>query len=307
MMYASLDSFKSTGELASANLLDKWMISRVNFLIDDVTKSLDSYDISVATRSLADFMEDLSNWYIRRSRKRFWKSEDDGDKLAAYETLYYSLTTYIKLLAPFMPFVTEEIYQGLVASVDPVAPKSIHLTEWPKYEPGLIDQKIEDQMEVIRKIVEAGLATRNENGIKVRQPLTRLTVKSNVGDLPKDLEDIILEEVNVKEIKFLKSADFSVDLDIKITKELKAEGIARDFVRFIQDGRKKAGFNIEDRITTIWHSEDDEVAGSIRSQANYIAKETLSTNFSQGEASGEYVETVKLDGEKVAFGISRLE
>ncbi|MBW6431909.1 class I tRNA ligase family protein, partial [Patescibacteria group bacterium] len=305
MMYASLDGFTPTGKLDSENLLDKWMISKVNNLILDTTKALDEYDISVAARGLEEFVDELSNWYIRRSRKRFWKSEDDGDKKAAYETLYYALSRYLKLLAPFMPFITEEIYKGLVVSIDPKAPESIHLSDWPKADEGAIDVKLSEKMATTRRIVEAGLSARNEAGIKVRQPLATLSVESNITKLPKDLENIILEEVNVKKVELKKSSDFSARLDTKITEELKSEGIARDFVRFIQDGRKKADFNVEDRIITAWDSADKDITIAINSQKEYIARETLSVEFKNLKPEGEYTETVRLDGKEIIFGISR--
>ncbi|MDD3480609.1 MAG: isoleucine--tRNA ligase [Patescibacteria group bacterium] len=305
MMYASLDGFKPKGKLDSKNLLDKWMLSRVSSLTKEVTDALDSYDISLAARHLSDFVDELSNWYIRRSRKRFWKSEDDADKNNAYETLYYTLEAYIRLLAPYMPFATEEMYQGLVLSQDKKAPLSIHLAKWPKVGEKMIDKKLEQEMETARKIVEAGLAERNEKGIKVRQPLSSLSVKSSVATLPKDLKDIILEEVNVKKLKLTKSSEFGASLDIRITKELKAEGMARDFVRAIQDARKKAGFQVEDRIETYWSTDNKEVGEAIKAQAEYIARETLSTELNEGKGKSEYDEKIKISDEEVWFGVSR--
>lgn len=306
VMYASLDKFMPSGELKVDNLLDKWLVSVTNRLIKEVTRDMENYDISSAAKKITDYIDELSNWYIRRSRKRFWKSEDDADKNSAYETLYFALTTYIKLLAPFMPFISDSIYQGLVSSVDKKAPISVHLADWPKSDHGAEDVKLERQMSETRRIVEAGLSARNEAGIKVRQPLSALTVKSSLTSLPKDIESIVLEEVNVKQIVFSKSSEFSVTLDKKITKELKAEGIARDFVRFIQDGRKKAGFNVEDRISTIWESEDALIKEAIKSQSSYIAKETLSTEFNQGKASGEHIEEAVVEGRAIKFGIKRI-
>ena len=336
MMYAALDGFKPSGKLNSDNLLDKWLISLTNLLVRDVTESFEKYDLALVGRLMTEYIDELSNWYIRRSRKRFWKSENDTDKNAAYETLYYSLVTYIKLLAPFMPFLTEEIYRDLVLGVDAKAPESIHLSDWPKADVKAIDSKLGEQMSLTRKIVEAGLAARNGAGIKVRQPLAELSVTAPIDKLPQDLENIVLEEVNIKVLKLKKGSgaaksekrkeksvgqenstemdgavspnQISVILDTKITPELKVEGLARDFVRFIQDGRKKADFNVEDRIKTSWNVKDAgavEVADAILAQSEYIAKETLSTEFSQGEAKGEYTETVKLNGQEVTFTISR--
>lgn len=305
--YASLDNWNpdEDGDFAESkrSLLDRWMISRRNTLVEKVTEALEAYDISKAARELNDFIGDLSNWYIRRSRKRFWKSEDDLDKKYAYHTLYKSLTVYCSLLAPFMPFVTEEIYQNLKGWRKGKA-ESVHLNNWPKLDKGMISKELEDQMGVLREAVEAGLSSRNELGIKVRQPLAKLELSAPIK-LPEELLAIASEEVNVKKVELKEGKDLSAKLDTKITPELKAEGIARDFVRFIQDGRKKAGFNVEDRIATTWSTDSKEIAAAIESQSQYIAKETLSVKFEQEGNEGEYTQTVKLDGQEVHFSISR--
>jgi len=308
--YASLDNFTPNGKLNPKNVLDKWVISKTNELTKNITDSMEAYDLSTSCRYLLEFMDELSNWYIRRSRKRFWKSENDGDKNAAYETLYFVLTTYIKLLAPFMPFVTEEIYRNLVA-VDKKAPASVHLADWPKYDEKAIDGGIENEMDIVRRIVEIGLALRNESGIKVRQPLASINVATVTGKLHRDLEKIILEEVNVKNLQLTKGSGLKGSgiivkgLDIKITPELKSEGIARDMIRYLQDTRKKAGFNVEDRINTKWEASDQRVAGAMKKFSDYIAKETLSMEFSEGKTESTYSETIKLDGKEVWFGITR--
>jgi isoleucyl-tRNA synthetase len=306
MMYASLDNFKPAGKLDSKNILDKWMVSKTNRLVADVTIALETYDLATAGRALIEFMDELSNWYIRRSRKRFWKSENDKDKNAAYETLHWTLLTYTKLLAPFMPFITEEIYQGLTGKTD-----SVHLASWPEANKKAISAKTEKLMELARKVVEMGLAERNQKGIKVRQPLAKLTVTSPIKSMPTDLKNIIAEEVNIKTLMLLQGRGLKVKLDTKITPDLKAEGIARDLVRSIQEARKKAGFNVEDRIETFWDTNDSEIARAIETQAKYIAKETLSIVFSpRAESRGaktEYSETVKLNGKEVTVGISRVK
>jgi isoleucyl-tRNA synthetase len=298
--YAALDGFNPTGNLDSSNILDKWLLSVTNRLIDEVTKALEGYDIAKGAKLLWEYIDQLSNWYIRRSRKRFWKSENDTDKNAAYETLYFALDAYNKLLAPFMPFVTDEIYQGLNGTKE-----SVHLDEWPVADPKAISDELEEQMAKTRQVIELGLSKRNEEGIKVRQPLNELTVSV---DLPDDLLYIAAEEVNVKEVTVKeKKGMLSVELDTKITQELKNEGIARDFVRSLQEGRKKAGFNVEDRIVTAWETTDMEVAAAIKSQSDYVAKETLSVEFTEGKKEAEYEDTVKLNGGEVWFGISRRE
>lgn len=298
MTYASLDGFVPRGETTSGNILDRWLLSKTNGLVVEVTKELEKYELSKAAGHLWEFVDELSNWYIRRSRKRFWKSENDADKNQAYETLYYSLNTYIKLLAPFMPFITEEINSGLNPEGE-----SIHLAEWPTAEKKAIDKKVEAEMDAVRKVVELGLSERNEKGIKVRQPLASITVKSPEV-LSDDAKKIVAEEVNVKEV-LAKKGEVSAKLDTVITPELRDEGIARDFVRSIQEARKKAGFNVEDRIITGWETVDADVASAIKSQEDYIARETLSETFGEGVPKSQYKETVKINGQEVKLGISK--
>jgi len=308
--YASLDKFTPKNDLSSSNVLDRWILSKTNRLIKDVTAAMEEYNLSASCRHLLEFMDELSNWYIRRSRKRFWKSENDSDKNAAYETLYFVLTTYIKLLAPFMPFVTEDLYQNLVVSIDKRALESIHLTDWPKANEKAINEKLEEQMNKTRQIIEMGLAQRSKDGIKVRQPLRKLEYGGE--KLSEEQEGIISEEVNIKEVKNIKHTEedegivTSVLLDTGIDPELKAEGIARDFVRSIQSGRKKAGFNVEDRIKTNWESQDKEIIKAIKKHSDYIAKETLSAEIFEGKGKAQYFGTIRLDGKEVWFGITKV-
>jgi len=301
-MYAALDNFKPTGKLEPAGQLDKWLLSITNELTLEVTKALDGYDLSLAVRFLTEYVDELSNWYIRRSRKRFWKSENDTDKVSAYETLYFALVTYTKLIAPFMPFLAEEIYQGLVVSVDKDAPESVHLADWPLADKKFIDKGLDEAMSRTREIVNVGLSLRAAAGIKVRQPLASVFYKGEI--LGEDFEQIIAEEVNVKKVENNNKIG-EIGLDTSITPELAAEGIARDFIRSVQDGRKKAGFNIEDRIETAWFTEDAELSAALTKHQDYIAKETLSTNIAHVQGKYEYSEDIKLAGKSAWFGISR--
>jgi isoleucyl-tRNA synthetase len=299
-MYASLDDFKPTGILDVSSQLDKWLLSITNKLILETTKALDRYELSSAVRLLTEYVDELSNWYIRRSRKRFWKSENDTDKTSAYETLYFALVTYTKLIAPFMPFIAEEVYQGLVSSVDKKAPESIHLTDWPMADKKLIDGDLDDAMARTRDIVNTGLSLRAAAGIKVRQPLA--TISYGGDKLGEGFEQTIAEEVNVKKVNNLLG---EVNLDTTITPELAAEGIARDFIRFVQDGRKKANFNIEDRIETSWSTKNEKISKALDFHKKYIAKETLSTTIRNNKSDCEYSEEIKLASEPVWFGITR--
>lgn len=301
-MYAALDNFQPTGNLQTSGQLDLWLLSITNKLIVKVTKALDRYDLSLAARLLTDYVDELSNWYIRRSRKRFWKSENDTDKASAYETLYFALNSYIKLLAPFMPFVAEKIYQGLVLNVDERAPESIHLSSWPTAERKFIDKELEENMARTRDIVNAGLSLRAAAGIKVRQPLSKISYSGPVLD--DEYLQIIAEEVNVKNVENDPKLG-EITLDTEISEELAAEGVARDFVRFVQDARKKADFNIEDRIATAWQTEDKQVSNALIAHQEYIMKETLSVEVGHEKAESDYSENIKLAGAPVWFGISR--
>lgn len=294
-----------------ANPLDRWVISELNKLIIDVTNGMESYKINEATRPIIRFMDNLTNWYIRRSRKRFWKSENDGDKLEAYNTLHHVLVELSKVIAPFMPFLAESLYQGLTGQ------ESVHLTTFPERNKSFIMQDLNHDMDITQKIITLGLAWRANHKIRVRQPLQSITIGEKLE--PYYL-DIIKEELNVKEViilddashiakkvcrpngrligpKFGKDVKFIIseakagnftelddgkvqvgkfilegeefeiafeagdsDYDIEagmgmviamdetITPELELEGYARDIVRHIQEARKEAGYEVDDRI-----------------------------------------------------------
>ncbi|MEJ5250233.1 MAG: class I tRNA ligase family protein, partial [Caldilinea sp.] len=172
--YANLDGFDPRTPpvpLAERDAMDRWILSELHDLVREVTEGYDTYDVPRATRPIESFVESLSNWYVRRSRRRFWKSESDSDKLAAYQTLYECLVTVAKLLAPSMPFLSEAMYRNLVVTADPTAPESVHLARWPVYDPTRIDEKLMGDMRLAQRLVSLGHAARNSAGIKVRQPL----------------------------------------------------------------------------------------------------------------------------------------
>ncbi len=299
--YANVDNYVPSRKHAnSENILDKWILSRKNKLVESVTKHLERYNIYKATQEIEQFIDDLSNWYVRRSRRRFWKSENDTDKTAAYDTLYEVLVGYTKVLAPFMPFVTETVYQNLAGG------GSVHLSEWPKFEKGTIDEKIETAMQSARSIVEAGLADRNENGIKVRQPLMSLSYGGTKLDAA--LEQIIAEEVNVKEVTFNAKLKTTIALNTEITEELKVEGLAREIVRKVQAMRKKAGFNVEDRIHLYWSTADKAIQSVFEKENGYIAKETLAEKVTVGDIEkAEYSEKARIEGAEIELGVQKIK
>jgi len=183
------------------------VLARLNQIVPLVTDALENSDALSATEALGGFLDDLTNWYIRRSRRRFWKSEHDSDKNEAYATLYHVLVKFARLLAPLTPFVTEAIYQNLVRSVYPQAYESVHHTAWPVYDPAVIDQELLDGMELARQVASLGLAARNSAGLKVRQPLARaLAYAGGQRSLRDELVEIITDELNVKQFALVEQA-----------------------------------------------------------------------------------------------------
>jgi isoleucyl-tRNA synthetase len=361
--YANIDGFDPTKyQLPTADRsdLDRWILSELQETIREVTNGLDQYDSVEPTAAIQAFLEDLSNWYLRRSRERIWKSELDNDKVAAYLTLYECLTTLITLLAPFTPFVTEELYQNLVCSVKQNAPISVHLCDWPQVNAALIDEQLTRETRLVMRVVGLGRSAREKAQIKVRQPLNALYVR-----VPSQLEeealsrlsDQVLEELNIKRLELMsddsamlaytlkphvkvlgpkhgplvqkilaafKALDahatneaakqlveggtlnlaieggqieltteevevvatarpgfvtaeergYIVTLETTITPQLREEGLVRDLTHYVQDMRKKAGFNIEDHIGLALYA-DKELAAILIDNGEEIQSETL--------------------------------
>ena len=206
--YANIDQVDPRRQRAAAiPEMDRWLLSELNALVQKVTDELDRYDPTDAARALDGFVDDLSNWYVRRSRRRFWRnaSESDSDKQSAYFTLYTALVTLTKLLAPFTPFVAEELWQNLVRSIDPEAPESVHLAEWPKSDPSLIDARLNEETQLVKRVCSLGRAARAKAQIKVRQPVAEvaLSVRGNAAAEQEALrrnETLVLEELNAKRL-----------------------------------------------------------------------------------------------------------
>ncbi|MDP2838405.1 MAG: isoleucine--tRNA ligase [Candidatus Moranbacteria bacterium] len=307
--YAVIDNWAPQENIKpSENLLDRWIVSELQVLIQEVDGTLDRYDVYSATQKIESFIDNLSNWYIRRSRKRFWKSEDDTDKEQAYQTLYTVLVTLSKLMAPFTPFLAEEMYKNLTGE------QSVHLADYPVADAKLIDEKLMKNMSLLRELVTIGLQKRTEKKIKVRQPLQSLILGDEYEDLytkellvhGNDYVQIISEELNVKGFKLVRGPESEkVTLDWEITPELKLEGEMREVVRAIQEGRKKAGFKVEDRITVGYSGKEKVFQNEDLKQI--IEKEVLATEVRPGMLpDAEYTETVKLDDEEFTFTLKRV-
>ena len=313
--YANIDHFTpgSAGGTLQPSELDRWIISELNQLMLDVDGGLEAYNPTEAGRKIEGFVDELSNWYVRRSRRRFWKSESDAYKLAAYTTLYECLVTLSKLLAPFTPFLAEELYQNLVCSVFPDAPESVHLTDFPIADETKIDKQLMADIQLAMKVSSLGRADRSEKGIKVRQPLPNVTLtvpSSSEKEVLERLGDQIREELNVKHFTVAIDAGLglSAKMDINLTPELKAEGIAREIVRYIQTMRRAAGFDIADHIVTCYQG-DDYIKGVMtdKTLAEYIKQETLSQKLIDGvPEEGAFTERQKISGYEVLLGVKRL-
>ncbi|MFA4930989.1 MAG: isoleucine--tRNA ligase [Patescibacteria group bacterium] len=304
VMYANIDNFTPSDNWRSDNLLDRWIMSELNILTKEVNERLEAYELNKATRLFPKFVDNLSNWYVRRSRRRFWKSESDTDKQSAYQTLYVVLVQLTKLMAPFTPFMTETIFMNLTNKEK----GSVHLQDYPLVNEKLIDEKLSADMAFVRQAVEMGLSARAKAGIKVRQPLNKMVIKSVAKIEDEQLFDLIKDEVNVKEIELVilevmdNDADMDVELDINITDELKIEGMARDIVRHIQQARKEAGFNVDDRIVILYETQVEEIKQAFVAHAEYIAHEVLAERMVT-EDDEEYEFTKEADVEKMPLVI----
>ena len=300
-MYAEVDGFDSEQAMAVSefvNPLDIWLVSRVHQVRNQITEGMEAYNIPAALSSVLEFIDDMSNWFVRRSRRRFWKSEDDQDKLEAYSALYYVLIYLAKIMAPFTPFLAEELYQKMTGAgvMNSEIPESVHLLDWP--EAGVIDEAVLTQMAKTREIITAGLAermkkTESEAQIKVRQPLAKLVY---AGEKLDDFyEQIIMEEVNVKSVEHGEA----LVLDKTLTPELLEEGKIRELIRFVQSARKKAGLNVDDRIRLMVSMEVPEAYREM------LMNEVLAEEL-VNEGNFAYDEIVKVQGENVAISLERI-
>ena len=311
-MYAEVDGWEFNGDISDplhdlTNPLDIWIVSRLHQLITEVERGLNNYNLQDATKPILPFLDDASNWYVRRSRRRFWKSEDDGDKNDAYRTLHYVLVRLSYMLAPFTPFLAEELYHNLTGDNE-----SIHLKDW--LPAGEIDNSMLRDMNALRTAVNDGLSKRASEGIKVRQPLASVKLVNTISqDTPAEvaqfLIDIAKDELNVKSVEIVtdsesESAQPSVVYDLTITPELKREGLMREIVRHVQSARKQAGLQIDDRIVLSISSDDSEISQAIDAFADVIKSETLAVELnSVADESEKY--DVKIEGKLVEISLKK--
>ena len=301
-MYAEIDGWEPAKKLArpkSTNVLDMWMVARLDETVLEMTEAADTYELAQALRPLRLLVDDLSNWYVRRSRRRFWKSEDDSDKQQAYVTLHYVLCTMAQLLAPWSPFVADKLWRGLTEGMD--EPVSVHLSDWPKA--GKPDVELLAKMAATRSVVTEGLSLRAEAKIKVRQPLATLTYSTD-DSVGAELEQIIADEVNVKTVTWGNAArEGDVTLDTNITDELKAEGLMREVVRQVQSARKASGLEVNDRIELRLVTETKDLAAAIEAHKDVIMNETLAVALASDGVVDEV--PVRVNGHDLYIGITK--
>ncbi len=295
-MYAEVDGWEYKKDQLEApaqleNPLDKWIISRMYQLRNEITENMHGYNIPAALAGVLPFIDDLSNWFVRRSRRRFWKSESTKDKNEAYATLHYVLSYTALILAPFVPFLAEELWQNMMGG------ESVHLQNWP--EAGEIDESALKDMADCRAIITEGLALRmardDEFGqIKVRQPLAKLVYGGE--KLDEFYENIIAEEVNVKNVEH---GEKTV-LDKELTPALKDEGFVRELIRFVQSARKKAGLNVDDRIVLSVSADIPEA------YCEMLTNEVLATKLDK-DSNYSYDEIVKVEGQNLTISLEKAE
>ena len=311
-MYAEVDGWEFNGDVSDplhdlTNPLDIWIVSRLHQLITEVERGLNNYNLQDATKPILPFLDDASNWYVRRSRRRFWKSEDDGDKNDAYRTLHYVLVRLSYMLAPFTPFLAEELYHNLTGDNE-----SIHLKDW--LPAGEIDNSMLRDMNALRTAVNDGLSKRASEGIKVRQPLASVKLINTISqDTPAEvaqfLIDIAKDELNVKSVEIVtdsesESAQPSVVYDLTITPELKREGLMREIIRHVQSARKQAGLQIDDRIILSISSDDSEISQAVDAFADVIKSETLAVELNSAADESEKYDA-KIEGKLVEISLKK--
>lgn len=270
--YASVSNWQCELDRGEKNVLDKWVLARLTEVVLEVNKSMEKFDAATASRTIEDFVvNDLSTWYVRRSRNRVGLNAEQADRNLVLGVIYGNLVTLSKLLAPFMPFISEEIYRNLTED------ESVHLTAYPQGDKSLLDVQLIKDMKVVRTIVEQGHAKRKEAELKLRQPLASVTYYSSSDKLSNDLEKIIADELNVKQVEYKKGLQLKVELDTNLTPLLKEEGEARDLIRQIQQLRKESGLTLKDRIVIL-------AVSWPKSFEQLILTATAADSISKGEA-----------------------
>ncbi len=347
--YANIDKFDPSQKPADwkpENELDRWVLSELNELVAEVDQCMENYDPTNAGRRIQEFVDRLSNWYVRRSRRRFWRSEEgDADKLSGYYTLHTCLVTVAKLMAPLAPFVSEELYRNLVCSFDANAPDSVHLADFPVADETMVDGDLMEATRLAMRISSMGRAARAKSGLKVRQPLASAAIKTRTESehaFVLQVRPQILDELNIKDIEVLADesslvreaeeqaggdsstssgaatvtvghytasleAGYMVAMNGEITPDLAEEGLAREIVHRIQGLRRSADFEVTDHIQT-WYDGPEELSGVMSGAfSGYIREETLSDLLEAGPPpEGSNSESAKIEGQEITLAVRRV-
>lgn len=304
-MYADDKLPSAKRQALNKNILDKWILARLEQLKTAVSKRMDKYELDRAVRPLVDFVDDLSTWYIRRSRDRF--KNEEQDKQSAISTTNFVLGEFSKIIAPFLPFISEAIYKSLQSARHKASNVSVHLENWPAVNKKLIDKNLLDSMADIRKIASLALEARAKAGIKVRQPLQQLRIKNlGLGIKDDELLGVLKDEVNVKEIIFDPKTKDELELDIKITPELKTEGQLRELVRIIQDLRKSAGYTPKHKIN-LWLEAPREIEFAVNKYFKEFKEKIGAENaeFKRTEKFDAEIET-RINSSNIWIGVKRI-
>jgi isoleucyl-tRNA synthetase len=308
VLYANLDCIKpnslALNQVSNLQAIDHWILARLKEAIKAVTAEYEAYDFSKATALIEKFVDDLSNVWVRANRNRFWNTSTEGAAvdLGAYATLTHCLLSLCKLCAPFNPMISEEIYQNLKASS---ACKSVHLEDWPTIE-DLSPEEVEllQEMNAALEVINVGRALRQEFGIKIRQPLAKIVISS--GFKVQRFAPFIMSELNIKQIEVAES-EVKVSLDTQLTSELKAEGMAREFIHTVQGLRKNSGFDVSDRIKLYINFKGAEtIAQMLREQRSYIMEEVLALTWSEDDPQESPKKALKLEGNTIEVAVEKL-
>ncbi len=296
-LYGGIRPAKIVQPRAITDLLDQWILSRLNNTVKTVTTELEVYNPTTASRALHAFVvNDLSNWWIRRSRSKFQKVQIKSEYKKNLNFLRYLLAQTSKLMAPFTPFVAEHIYRTVSNDKE-----SVHLESWIKHNNNALQPKLERDMALIRKVVAGGLAVRKEKRLKVRQPLASITTNKR---LPTVLRQYVMDELNIKVVKYNNKQRLLVKLDTKITAILKREGYARDIIRAIQDLRKKSGYNFDDKVKAYWSCTDKEIIATLNEYMKSIMTDTLLKSFEHNETSHiDASDTIQIGDKQLWLGV----
>jgi isoleucyl-tRNA synthetase len=287
----------------SNNILDQWILVKLNLLVKEVTEKMNEYKLAEAARPILDFIDELSTWYVRRSRGRF-KGDDLVDKQFALVTLREVLIILSKVMAPFTPFIAENVYQKVSNDKN-----SVHLQIWPEVQYDLIKEKVLKDMDIVRKVVNIALAIRKEQGISVRQPLNRLLIYDL--KLKTEFKQIIAEELNVKNVEVgdgdeslivKEEGDLKVGLDIQITPELKKEGLVREIVRAINQIRKEQSMTIDDEVIVEYTVSDELLIQVLSEYAEEIKKSVLAKELKLGTG----IQEVKIGDKLVLISVIKI-